>query len=145
VQNHTLVNLFGNRRVHKFQYAARAAAKFGYSKKLKRYIVFRTPVMSDIFGALKRRKIRLPRWKAIEHPHGDDILAIFQEYSETQKMLRYDTPKGVPDDTLHSILYAAMVSMIEIKRPDIINPDLERSLKENRTGTTILEGLDGLF
>ena len=145
VQNHTLVNLFGNTRIHKFQYAARAAAKYGYSKKLKRYIVFRTPVMADIFGALKRKKIRLPRWKAIEHPHGDDILAIFQEYSETQKMLRYDTPKGVPDDTLHSILYAAMVSMIEIKRPDIINPELERNKKDNLDGTAAVEGLDGYF
>lgn len=145
VQNHTLVNTYGNTRIHKFQYAARAAAKYGFSPKLKRYIVFRTPVMADIFGALKRMKIRLPRWKAIEHPHGDDILSIFQEYSETQKMLKYDTPKGVPDDTFHSILYAALVSMIEIKRPDIIDPKLERSRKENLTGTASIEALDGYF
>jgi hypothetical protein len=135
VQNHDLVTTYGGKRVQRFQYAARAPGKFTFSPKLMRFIVFRTPVMADIFGALKRKKIRLPSWKRIEHPHGDDILSIFQEYSETMKMLKFDTPKGVPDDSFHSILYATLVSMLSIKRPDIISPRKDKSSRtEKRMG-----------
>ena len=146
VQNHSLVTRYGNKKVHKFQYVARAGAKFAYSPKLQRYIVFRTPVMSDIFGALKRRKVRLPKWKAIEHPTGKDIMSIFQEYSETQKMIKYDNPKNVPDDSFHSILYTVMVSMLEVKRPDIIRPTLEKKHTDQEANTmSVLEDMDGYY
>lgn len=143
VQNHDLITTFGPQRVHAFQYAARAPNKFNWSPKLRRYIVYRTPVMSDIFGALKRRKIRLPSWNVYERPYGEDISSIFQEYSETLRMLKYDTGRSRPDDTFHSILFGTLVSMLDVKRPDIIRPMKETQAE--RTQSLVERGLHESF
>lgn len=121
-QNKVLTSAFGSDRIRQFQYAARSAAKVAFSPKLGRYIVFRTPLMSDIFHALKRLKIRLPAWPRIIKPFASDIRAIYSEYSETQKMIRYNKTRAATDDTFHSILYAVLASMFVFPRPDIIAP-----------------------
>lgn len=126
-QNKRLTSRYGPRRIHQFQYAARLPNKVAYSGKLHRYMVFRTPVMADVFHALKRGKIRLPSWERIKKPYCSDILSIFSEYSETMKMIKYDKPKGVTDDSFHSLLYSLLASMLHHKRVDIIAPVQERS------------------
>lgn len=125
--NKKLTQIYGPHRVHQFQYAARAAAKLAYKAKLHRYIVFRTPVMSDIFNAIKDKKIRLPAWDRYQTPYGDDFLSIRSEYSNTMKMIKYDKPRGLTDDTMHSVLYATLASMFDHKRPDIMAPIQENS------------------
>ena len=126
-QNKRLTSKYGPRRLHQFQYAARLPNKVAYSAKLHRYMVFRTPIMADVFHALKRGKIRLPSWERIKKPYGSDILSIFSEFSETMKMIKYDKPRGVTDDTYHSIIYSLLASMLHHKRLDIIAPIQERS------------------
>jgi hypothetical protein len=82
----------------------------------------RTEVMSDIFNAIKRKQVDLPRWEEFEDPFADDMLNIFSEYNNTLRMTMYSHRPDRPDDTFHSVLYLFLVSMIMIPRPDIISP-----------------------
>jgi hypothetical protein len=120
--NKKLSEVFGPRRVHQFQYAARSTSKVIYKAKLHRNIVFRTPVMADIFNAIKSVKIRFPSWRVYEKPFANDCLAIRSEYSDTMKMIKYDKPRGTTDDTFHSILYCMLASFYKFRRPDILAP-----------------------
>lgn len=125
--NKILLSKMGPGKMHPFQYVVRAPSKLAYSGKLHRYILHRTAVMSDIFSAIKARKIRFPSWETYQRPYSEDILAIYSEYSETLRMIRYDHARGVPDDTFHSIVYAVLASMIDRRRPDIMAPLKEGS------------------
>ena len=121
-QNKRLLSRYGMHRIFPFEYAPRLNMKLKYIRTLHRTIAFRTPLMSDLFNALKRRKVRLPKWSTIERPYGEDILNIHAEDSDNLRMIKYDKPKGKTDDSFHATLYCLLVSMLEHKRPDIIAP-----------------------
>lgn len=124
-QNKRLLSKFGNHRIFPFEYAPRLNMKLKYIPAMHRTIAFRTPLMADLFNALKRKKVRLPKWsgeQGIERPYGDDILNIHAEDSENLRMIKYDKPKGKTDDSFHATLYCLLASMLEHKRPDIIAP-----------------------
>lgn len=121
-RNDTLTREFGPHRLAKFQYMARAKRKVEYDIRLRRYKVFRTEVMSDIFNAIKRQQIVFPRWEEFREPYATDMCNIYAEYSETLRMIRYDNRADRPDDTFHSVLYCFLASMIRQPRRDIIAP-----------------------
>lgn len=128
-QNKRLLAKYGPKRVFPFEYAPRLGMKLKYVPALHRILAFRTPLMSDLFNALRRGKVRLPRWageEGIERPYGDDILNIHAEDSDNLRMIKYDKPKGKTDDTFHSMLYCLLASMLQHKRPDIIAPFEEK-------------------
>lgn len=128
--NKRLTSTFGPARIHQFQYTGRLPAKFVYKKDMHRFMVYRSPVMADIFTAMKHKKLMLPDYKAYEHPYIDDILSIHAEYSETLRMHQYDKPRSVPDDTFHSILYTVLASYLDVRRPDIVSPILDPSISQ---------------
>lgn len=137
-QNKRLLSKYGMQRVFPFEYAPRLGMKMKYVPALHRTLCFRTPLMSDMFHALKRRKVRLPKWSGengIERPYGDDILAIHAEDSDNLRMIKYDKPKGKTDDSFHASLYSLLASMIYHKRPDIIAPFKEEE-EANLSGFT---------
>ena len=121
-QNKQLSSKYGPARIHTFQYAAKQSAKFKYSPQMHKYIVFRSPVMADIFSAIKNCKIRFPNWKQYKEPYVDDCLSIRSSYSNTQRQLVYDKTAGRADDTFHTVLYCFLASMLDHRRPDIIAP-----------------------
>ena len=135
--NKVLSSLFGPQRIHQYQYVVRAPNKVIYKGSLHRFICFRTPIMSDIFNAVKSAKIRFPAWDLFRAPFADDMLSIRSEYSDTLRMLRYDHPRNTPDDSFHALVYCMLASMFEVKRPDIMAPiresgdDAARSASED--------------
>lgn len=131
-QNDRLTRTFGPERVAKFQYAGKAKRKVEYSKNLRRFIVFRSEVMTDILMALKRGKIGLPCFEEFREPYGQDMCNITAEYNERLRLIQYDNGGNNPDDTFHAILYCFLASMIKEKRPDIIAP-----LREGPSGDTL--------
>lgn len=137
-RNDLLVRAFGPMKVAKFQYLARAKRKVEWDPKLRRYKVHRTEVMSDIFNAIKRGMLDLPRWEEFQHPYATDMCNIFSEYNETLRMIQYDHRPDKPDDTFHSILYCWLASMIKYARPDIIAP-----LREDQNRGPIFGGYGG--
>lgn len=120
--NKQLTNVFGAGRVHPFQYVGRMPAKVAYKPQLHRYLLFRSVVMSDVFQAIKTQKIAFPAWEKFREPYASDMLNIRAEYSETLRMIQYVKVRGVPDDSFHAALYCLLVSMLEVRRPDIIAP-----------------------
>ncbi len=120
--NKRLTSKYGPARVHIYHYAPRLNAKIIYKPATHRYMVFRSPVMSDLFTAIKKMKVRYPRWEDYKVPYGDDHLSIISEYSESQRMAQFDKPRGQTDDTFHSVLYCLLASCVENPRPDIFAP-----------------------
>lgn len=133
VQNKHIVSRFGPQRVHTYQYQHKLNSKVEYKPKLHRNLVFRSAVMADVFNAIKKLKIRFPSWESYKQPFADDCLSIVAEYSDTLRMIKYDTPRGVTDDTFHSVLYCLLASMLDRARPDIIAP-----IQETDNGTGVV-------
>ncbi len=124
--NDFLVRRFGKERIMKYQYVARLSAKVRWEAKLNRWMVHRTEVMSAVFNAIKRGNVfEFPRWKEFQEPFGQDMLNIFSEYNDKIRMIQFGHTAGKTDDTLHSILYCLLASMIVKPRPDIISPNRE--------------------
>lgn len=121
-QNKNLSSEFGPKRIHQFMYASKLQAKIVFKKAMLRWVVFRTPVMADVFNAIKKKKIRLPSYEVYKAPYAEDCLSIHAEYSESLRMIKYDKAGSGTDDTFHSILYALLVSFFDHKRPDIMAP-----------------------
>lgn len=125
-QNTELIRKFGRQRVQKFQYAARLKRKVSFENHIQRFMVHRTLVMSDMFGAIKRGAIELPRWEEFREPYATDCLNIHSTWNRTLRMVQYEHRPDKPDDSFHSILYCFLASHIIYPRTDIIAPDKEQ-------------------
>jgi hypothetical protein len=124
-RNDYLLRRFGINRLHKFQYAPRPKKKVNWEPRLRRWIVHRTEVMSDVFNSIKRGLLEFPRWEEFKEPYAQDMLNIFSEFNTTLRMVQYQHRQDKPDDSLHSILLCFLVSMLVHSRPDIIAPAKE--------------------
>jgi len=126
-RNDHLIRKFGPQRIWKYQYMARARLKVEWDTKLGRFKVHRTEVMSDIFNAIKRiNQCEFPRFEEFAEPFAQDFLNIFSEYNEQLRMIQYKHGRDKPDDSMHSFLYAWLVSMLMFPRRDIILPRQEK-------------------
>jgi hypothetical protein len=120
--NDKLTNQFGLNRIVKYQYS-NPGEKVRWEDGLKRFLVNRTEVMSDIFNAIKRRDVfRFPNWEQFKGTFAPDFLNIFAEYNEQRRMIEYKKSPGTTDDSYHSTLLCFLVSMLDIPRPDVIAP-----------------------
>lgn len=137
--NTMLYKKYGAKRLVRFQYVLKAKKKILWNRELLRFMVMRTEAMTDLFTAIKRGEIRLPRWEdfhASGHaPFVTDILNIYSQYNNTTYRLQYNHPVDKPDDTFHSILYGFLASQLIRPRPDLLLP-----LQENQG---VLEGVFG--
>lgn len=121
-RNDALARKFGRNRIVKYQYS-QPGQKVKWEEGLNRFLVHRTEVMSDIFNAIKRRKIfRFPDWSHFEDPFGSDMLNIFSEYNEQQRQVQYKKSPDCTDDSFHSILLCFLASMLRHPRFDVLNP-----------------------
>jgi hypothetical protein len=124
--NDRLVRTFGINKVFKYQYVANPKAVYKWNGDFKRFQVHRTEVMSSIFNAIKRKRdCEFPRWEEFEKPYAQDMLNIYSETNKQLRMIQYKHSIDKPDDSFHSFLYAWLVSMLLIRRPDIIRPNRE--------------------
>lgn len=124
-RNNVLVREFGPARLQKFQYQGRVRKKVWRDERLQRWLVHRSEVMSDIFAAIKRAQLEFPRWEEFREPYAQDMLNIYSEYNETQRIIQYGHRQDRPDDTMHAVIYCFLASMIMFPRPDIITPRRE--------------------
>lgn len=127
-RNDFLQRTFGRQRVLKYQWAGRPNQKLLWQPKLGRFIAHRTEVMSDVFNAVKRRQFRFPNWEEFKVPYAEDMLNIFSEYNEQLNMTQYKHSPGKSDDTMHSMIYCFLASMLYKARPDILIPSRENDV-----------------
>jgi hypothetical protein len=131
-RNDHLQRRFGTNRIFKYQYST-PGQKIKWEPDLRRFLVHRTEVMSDIFNAIKRRNVfRFPDWGTFEDPFGKDMLNIFSEYNEQQRQIQYKKTPDCTDDSFHAILLCLLVSMLKNPRFDVLNPT-------QKTGSTQFE------
>lgn len=129
--NDELTRRFGWQRIIKYQYST-PDTKVKWNDGLKRFMVHRTEVMSDIFNAIKRRDVfRFPNWDEFKNPFGMDFLNIFSEYNEQRRMDEYKKSPNVTDDSFHSTLLCFLASMIRHPRPDVMAPNSHPQEREN--------------
>ena len=124
-RNEALIRRFGPKKILKYQYTDQLKGVIRYDNKLGRFMVHRTEVMSDLFAAIRYKKVLFPAWQEFQNPYGDDFLNIFSEYSEQRRMIKYDRAPGCTDDSFHAYLYAWLASMVVHPRPDILAPTKE--------------------
>lgn len=126
--NDKLIRVFGPQRVWKYQYASNPRVNVKWNKELRRFLLHRTEVMSYIFNAIKRRReCEFMRWEEFEKPYAQDMLNIYSEPNKQLRMIQYKHAVDKPDDSFHSFLYAWLVSMLMMPRPDIIRPNRENA------------------
>lgn len=129
--NDKLIGKYGWQRIAKYQYST-INAKVRWEDGLKRFLVNRTEVMSDIFNAIKRRDIfRFPCWEEFQNPFASDMLNIFSEFNEQRRENVYKKSPNTTDDAFHSIVLCFLASMIKFPRPDVIAPQRDTRNKSN--------------
>jgi hypothetical protein len=122
-RNDHLMRKFGQGRIWKYQYS-QPGTKVKWDGDLKRHLIHRTEVMSDMFNAIKRRNVfRFSDWTTFKEPFGQDFLNIFSEYNEQTRQIEYKHAPDRTDDTFHSILLCFLASMLRIPRLDVLNPN----------------------
>ena len=121
MQNDDLIRTFGIKRIFRYQYVK--TKKIYYDAHLSRWMVNRTEVLMAFVNAINRGDtFTFPRWEEFETPFGTDYLAVHGEFNESNETMTITRSPGTTDDSLHSLAYCFLASMIKHPRPDIITP-----------------------
>jgi hypothetical protein len=106
-----VIDTVGKHKVVQFQYLPKLKQRMKWDPTGFRYHLSRNFMMSELFFDMKHGFIQFPRWTQIER-YAKDILAIFAEYSEFRREMKYDHRSSDPDDWFHSLHYAKLASDI---------------------------------
>lgn len=118
--NDKLTRRFGVDRIWKYQYA-NPKIKVKWEPGLKRYILHRSEVMSDVINAIKGGRVfRFPKWADFETPFANDFLSITAEFNETRRVMMYQKSLNGTDDSFHALTTCFLASMIDHPRPQVI-------------------------
>jgi len=123
--NSKLQKAFGADKVMLYMHAGKQKDKVRWNKEGGHFTTHRTRVLQDVFTLIKRGPralgIAFANWEEME-PFIRDILVVYSEYSERMNELKFDHPRGRPDDFLHTVCYALLASQWEHRRPDLHAP-----------------------
>jgi hypothetical protein len=113
--NNTLVRMLGANKVMQFQYVPKQKEKKKWDPIGFKFQVQRNLIISEMIYSLKNQEIIFPSWAQTE-VFAKDILAVYVEYREYQREMKYDHKISDPDDFLHSLIYARLASNIFLGR-----------------------------
>lgn len=113
--NNTLIRKLGPRKVMVYQYLPRLKERIKWDKIGVRWQLQRNLVMSELFYDIKSGHVAFPRWEQFE-PYAKDILAIYAEYSDYMREIRYDHRTSDPDDFFHSLLLCKQTADIYLNK-----------------------------
>lgn len=111
--NNTLIRYLGPSRLVMMQHLAKLKQKLKYDPIGQKYMLQRNFVMSEIFFDIKNGFIEFPKWSQFER-FGKDILAIFAEYCDYRREIKYDHKASDPDDFFHSLLFCKLAADIHL-------------------------------
>jgi hypothetical protein len=122
--NRKILKAFGAERFHQYQHSDGQSKLVKYDTDRNVYTTHRSRVLSLVFELIRRGPVSqgtcFPKWEQFE-PFAEDILAVFSEYSRIRRQIVYDHPRNQPDDFLHTMVYALLASMHDVRRQDLIN------------------------
>jgi hypothetical protein len=123
--NRTIMKQFGAERFHQYQHTDGQAKLVKYDAERNVYTTHRSRVLELVFELIRRgpvsQGICFPNWDHFE-PFANDILSVYSEYSRLRRQIVYDHPRTQPDDFLHTMIYALLASLNDVRRPDLITP-----------------------
>jgi len=109
----TLVRYLGPDKVKQMQYVAKLKQRLKWDAIGNRFHMHRNFMISELFFDMKQGFIEFPRWGQFEY-FAKDILAIFAEYNEGRREIKYDHKASTPDDCFHSLLYCKLAADIHL-------------------------------
>lgn len=121
--NSQLVQDFGMDRIFPIRYAGKTVPRLVFSSKHKwEWTANRSTVLGEYFMAIKRQRVKFPRWAQWE-AHAKDILNVFIEFSGRAKDMMYAHGVGLEnaDDGVHSAVYCQLAE--EITRGSFVMDD----------------------
>ena len=110
VNNH-LIRLISAKKLVQFQYLSKQKERMKWDPIGVKYQLLRNLIISEMFFSLKKGYVQFPKWSQIE-PYCKDIEAVYTEYSEFTREMKYDHKQANPDDFLHSLIYCKLASDI---------------------------------
>ena len=113
--NNTLIRKLGHNKVMVYQYLGNLKERIKWDKIGVRWQLQRNLVMSELFYDMKAGLVTFPRWEEFE-PYAKDILAIYSEYSDYARHIRYDHRTSDPDDFFHSLLLSKQTADIYLNK-----------------------------
>lgn len=121
--NRKILKAFGAERFHQYQHSDGQSKLVKYDADRNVYTTHRSRVLGLAFELIKRGPVSqgtcFPQWDQFE-PFAEDILSVYSEYSRIRKQIVYDHPRTQPDDFLHTMVYALLASMHDVRRKDLI-------------------------
>jgi len=121
-----IINSHDKHKVVQFQYLPKLKQRMKWDPLGFRYHLQRNFMMSELFFDMKHGFIQFPRWTQIER-YAKDILAIYSEYVEYRREMKYDHRSTDPDDWFHSLHYAKLASDILTGKSRRYTLDIDRS------------------
>ena len=116
----------GIRRLLRYQYD-NTKKKVKWSKDRGLYDVRRNEVLKDLIHFIKKgNEFRFPSFETFFDPHGKDMTNVLCEFSDRRNEELVSKTPGSSDDSLHSLLYCFLASMVDYPRPDFLHDGVDR-------------------
>ena len=111
-KNRILAQLAGEERIVEFANSGVLKTPYRYDAKAGSYTISRTIMMSEVFTAIKQKRIVFPAWEESKD-FLQDLLNIYSDIHEHLQIMYYDHAPNKPDDAMHSIVYAYLSAKLE--------------------------------
>ncbi len=82
-----------------------------YQQQSRLYTFNRSMGISMVIQAIKNGDYRFPVWKEFEK-FAEDFTCVFEDYNRATRMIVYDHPDDMPDDTLHSLMFMTLTAKV---------------------------------
>lgn len=114
--NNALIRMLTLKRVILFQHVNMKERR-KWDERGAKFELNRNLIMSELFLLMKAQLVSFPRWDDYK-PIAKDIMAIYAEYCEYARTIKFDHKPSEPDDAFHSMLYAWQAANIHLGRSD---------------------------
>lgn len=82
-----------------------------YVQASRLYTFNRSMGLSMVIQAIKNGDYRFPKWEQFKE-FAPDFTCIFEDYNRALRMIVYDHPEDMPDDTMHSLMFMTLAMKI---------------------------------
>jgi hypothetical protein len=82
-----------------------------YQKDSRMYTLNRSMGLSMVIQGIKHEDYVFPKWEQFQE-FADDFTGIFEDYNRALRCIVYDHPDGIPDDCVHSLMFATLTMKI---------------------------------
>lgn len=105
------LRLTGTSDVVQFYESGVKKRDIAYQSNARIYTFNRSMGISMVIQGIKNQDYRFPRWEDFQQ-YAEDFTCVFEDYNRTLRMIVYDHPDNLPDDSLHSLMFMTLAMKI---------------------------------